>query len=226
MEIQKISIETCGEATGTVVVIDVLRAFSTAAYALAAGAEHITLVGTVEEALALRLSMPGALVMGEVDGLAVPEFDFSNSPAQFDHLDLTGRRLIQRTTAGTQGVVRSTRAETLLVTGFPNAGATVRYIQQQSPETVTFVITGILQDRDGDEDAACADYMAARLAGELPDPEPYLRRVVSSTSGRLFADPTQPDFPSTDLPYCTAIDRFDFAMPVTQQDGRLIVTAV
>ena len=225
MEIQKISIETCGEATGTVVVIDVLRAFSTAAYALAAGAEDITLVGTVEEALALRASMPGALVMGEVDGLPVPEFDFSNSPGQFDRLDLAGRRLIQRTTAGTQGVVRSTRAETLLVTGFPNAGATVRYIQQQPATMVTFVITGILQDRDGDEDAACADYMAARLTGQSPDLEPYIQRVLNSTSGHLFADPAQPDFPSTDLAYCTAIDRFDFAMPVTRQNGRLVVTS-
>lgn len=223
MEIRKISIENCGEATGTVVVIDVLRAFSTAAYALAAGAEDITLVGTVEEALALRASTPGALVMGEVDGLPVPEFDFSNSPAQFDRLDLTGRRLIQRTTAGTQGVIRSTRAETLLVTGFPNAGATIRYIQQQPAATVTFVITGILQDRDGDEDAACADYMAARLAGQSPDLEPYLQRVLNSTSGRMFADPAQPDFPNTDLAYCTAVDRFDFAMPVTRQNGRLVV---
>lgn len=223
MEIRKISIENCGEATGTVVVIDVLRAFSTAAYALAAGAKDITLVGTVEEALALRASMPGALVMGEVDGLPVPGFDFSNSPAQFERLDLAGRRLIQRTTAGTQGVIRSTRAETLLVTGFPNAGATVRYIQQQPAATVTFVITGILQDRDGDEDAACADYMAARLAGQSPDPGAYLQRVLNSTSGRLFADPAQPDFPFTDLAYCTAVDRFDFAMPVTRQNGRLVV---
>lgn len=223
MEIRKISIENCGEATGTVVVIDVLRAFSTAAYALAARAKDITLVGTVEEALALRASMPGALVMGEVDGLPVPGFDFSNSPAQFERLDLAGRRLIQRTTAGTQGVIRSTRAETLLVTGFPNAGATVRYIQQQPAATVTFVITGILQDRDGDEDAACADYMAARLAGQSPDPGAYLQRVLNSTSGRLFADPAQPDFPFTDLAYCTAVDRFDFAMPVTRQNGRLVV---
>ena len=45
MMIQRATRETCGEATGTVVVIDVLRAFTTAAYAFAAGAADITLVG-------------------------------------------------------------------------------------------------------------------------------------------------------------------------------------
>jgi 2-phosphosulfolactate phosphatase len=226
MEIRQVSVETCHEVTGAVVVIDVLRAFSTAAYALAAGAQDIVLVGTVEEALALRTNMPGALAMGEVNGLPVPGFDFDNSPTQFDQLNLTGRRLIQRSTAGTQGAVRSTGADTLLVTGFPCAGATVRYLRRLSPPAVTFVITGMLQDLDGDEDAACADYMTALLAGKSPDLTPYLQRVYVSTSGRLFADPAKPEFSAADLAYCTAVDRFDFAMPAERRNGLLVVTTV
>ena len=54
MMIQRATLETCGEATGTVVVIDVLRAFTTAAYAFATGAADITLVGEIEEAFTLR----------------------------------------------------------------------------------------------------------------------------------------------------------------------------
>jgi 2-phosphosulfolactate phosphatase len=55
------------QATGTVVVIDVIRAFTTAAFAFAAGAVDITFASTVQDALALREHTPGALVMG-VDG--------------------------------------------------------------------------------------------------------------------------------------------------------------
>jgi phosphosulfolactate phosphohydrolase-like enzyme len=49
------------EVKGVVVAIDVLRAFTTAAYAFGAGATSILLVGTVAEALDLARSIPGAL---------------------------------------------------------------------------------------------------------------------------------------------------------------------
>ncbi|MEJ2353582.1 MAG: 2-phosphosulfolactate phosphatase [Anaerolineales bacterium] len=95
---------------GTVVVIDVLRAFTTAAYAFWAGAADITLVATVAEALALRKAKPEMLIMGEVDGLPVEGFDFSNSPTEIAGQDLAGRHLVQRTSSGTQGVVLSRNA--------------------------------------------------------------------------------------------------------------------
>src|SRR3990170_8380075 len=143
MVISRASLENCHEATGTVVVIDVLRVFSTAAYAFAVGVQDITVVSTIAEALALRARSPGSLVMGEVDGLRVPGFDFSNSPIQFDGLDLAGRRLIQRTSAGTQGVIRSWKADRLLVASFCNAQATAQDILHSTPPTLTFVITGV-----------------------------------------------------------------------------------
>jgi len=45
--------------SGVVVAVDVLRAFTTAAYAFAAGATSICLVSTVAEALELARSIPG-----------------------------------------------------------------------------------------------------------------------------------------------------------------------
>jgi len=65
-----------GEATGHVVVIDVLRAFTTAAYAFAAGIEEIELVATPEEALA----RPG-FRMGEVDGRLIPRIASRVAPS-------------------------------------------------------------------------------------------------------------------------------------------------
>jgi len=84
MQINFASLDTCHTATGLVVVIDVVRAFTTAAFAFAAGARRIILAGPVEQALALRERFPGALLMGESGGLLVPGFDLWNSPAQFD----------------------------------------------------------------------------------------------------------------------------------------------
>jgi 2-phosphosulfolactate phosphatase len=94
MEFECVTNDTCHTAEGLVVVIDVLRAFSTAAYALAAGAENITLVSSVEEALALKAQTPGALIMGEVNGLPPEGFDYGNSPTELIQHDLRGKHLI------------------------------------------------------------------------------------------------------------------------------------
>lgn len=226
MEFKWTTLETCHTATGLVVVVDVLRAFTTAAYAFEAGAQNIMLVSTVEEALALRERTPNALVIGEVEGLPVEEFDFNNSPSALVGLDFSQRQIIQRTSAGVQGVVRSTQAETLLVGSLVCAGATVRHIQQHSPDSVTFVITGQIYHLDGDEDAACADYMMALLKGQNPDPAPLIERVYNSTAGRRFADPARLDHPVADLELCVEIDRFDFAMQAKRQAGQLVLEKV
>lgn len=225
MRIDFATLESCGEATGTVVVIDVLRAFTTAAYAFMAGAREILLVGRVEEALALRIRFPDALLIGEVGGLPIPEFDLGNSPAEVRGQTLDGRLLVQRTSAGTQGVVLGKRADTLLAASFACAGATARWIGRQAPESVTFVITGIYPDRDGDEDRACADYLAALLRGGQPDPLPYLRRVEESDTGHWFTDPARPAFPLEDLRLAIDLDRFDRALLIQRRENLLVMTA-
>lgn len=225
MRIEQATNDTCGDTLGAVVAIDVLRAFTTAAFAFAAGARDILLVSTVGEALALRERFAGSLVMGEVDGLPVEGFDFSNSPGDLLGRDFNGARFVQRTSAGTQGVVCSRRAELLMASSFVCAGATARYLLRQAPASVTYVITGIYPDRDGDEDAACADYQAALLRGERPDAAPFLQRVRDSVPGRIFADPARPEFATIDLDYATDLDRFDFAMVVERQDGLLVMRA-
>jgi 2-phosphosulfolactate phosphatase len=226
MEFKRTTLQNCHAATGTVVVIDVLRAFTTAAYAFAAGARDIVLVSTVEEAFALREHTRGALIMGEVGGLPVPGFDFGNSPSALIGLDLSGRRLIQRTSAGTQGVVHSTLAETLLAASLVCAGATIRYIRQNAPAAVTFVITGAIHDLDGEEDAACADYMIACLQGKQPDIRPFIERVYNANNSLKFVDPARPELPIADLERATEVDRFGFAMPVKRHDGLLIMEKV
>ncbi|TLN15658.1 2-phosphosulfolactate phosphatase, partial [bacterium] len=204
--------------------IDVLRAFSTAAYALAAGAERIWLVSSVEEALALRGQTPGALAMGEVGGFKAAGFDLGNSPFALGRHDLRGRTLIHRSSAGTQGVVRADRARALFGASFVCAAATARAVLALNPRRVTLVVTGQRPDNTGDEDRACAEYLGTLLRSENPNPAPYLRRVRESQNAALFTDPANPDFPADDLELCTQLDRFAFALPVRRADGLLEMT--
>lgn len=211
------------------VVIDVIRAFTTAAYAFDRGAQTIFLTDTPESAFDLRIRFPGALLMGEIDGLPIAGFDFGNSPSLLASIDLSGRNLIQRTSAGTQGMVRSVNAQHLLAGSFVCAQATADYIQRLSAEQVTFVITGARPGTNfnhpfsggGDEDAACADYIEATLLGQALDPMPFLRRVRNSPAGIALASSTREGIPPDDLEWCLALDRFNFAMPVQREDGLL-----
>lgn len=216
-------LDNCAFATGVVIAIDVLRAFSTAAYAFGAGADSISLVGSLEQAFELKAAHPDWLLMGEVGGLPPAGFDFGNSPTLIRDQPLSGRQLIQSTGAGTRGVVRSVRAATLLAASFVVAGATIRFVQRLAPPELTFVTTG--GERNA-EDLACAEYLQARFQGFSPDPAPLIRRVYSGPDAAYHLDPARPEFPLSDLDYCTRIDAFNFAMPVSREDGRLVLRPV
>lgn len=218
------NLETCSQATGVVIVIDVIRAFTNAAYAFSRGAKAIYPVSKVAEAFELRTKIPNSLVCGEVGGAPPEGFDFGNSPTHTNELDLRDRVLIQRTGAGTQGIVRSVNANRMLAASFVVAQATTHYVLRLKPETVTFVITGQWENKSGDEDLACAEYLEGLLNGLAPDPAPYTTRVYNSRTFLLEED--FPAFPISDLAYCAKIDAFDFAMPVTRENEGYVIRAI
>jgi 2-phosphosulfolactate phosphatase len=195
------------------VIIDVIRAFTTAAYAFAAGIEEIELVATVEEAR----SRPG-FRMGEVGGRLIQGFDHSNSPSKMMGRRLSGRA-VQRTGSGTQGVVLAAQAQSLWLGSLVVASATARALQDK--DEVTLVAMNTYTEDPEDEDLAGALYLKALLHGEPPPTERILAMVRASSSAERFT-PEDPDQPIEDLDCCTAIDAFDFAMRVNRQDGRLI----
>lgn len=226
MKILRATLETCGEATGLVVVIDVLRAFTTSAYAFAAGADQITLVGTVEEAFAIKQQMPNVMLMGEIDGRRIAGFDLGNSPSALIDLDLTGKQVVHRSTLGTQGVVRSVNASTILTASLCCVSATVRYIKKLTPTMVTLVETGVQSDGWGDEDVACGDLIESLLLDRPYDLHEIIHRVRTSRVGILFQDPTNTVFPLNDLECAVVVDYFDFAMLVYRQNGQMVLKAV
>lgn len=223
MKFNYTSLETCHTATGLIIVIDVLRAFSNAAYAFSRGAKEIILVSSVEEALELKAEIPDSKAMGEVGGLPPTGFEFGNSPTQIIEEDLTGLTLIQRTGAGTQGAVRCVNADVMLAVSFVVAGGTVKHILKIAPPEITFVITGGF---DNDEDVSCAEYLEAKFKGLQVDDQLFIQRVYNSRDAIMHHDITMPEFPKSDLDYCTRINAFDFAMPITRKNNRLTMQAI
>ena len=205
-----------------VVVIDVLRAFTTAPWMLRQGASRILAVSEVEHAWALRRGpLPQALLAGEVGGRPLEGFDLGNSPAEVSRWDLRGRTVVHRTSAGTQGLHRTVGSQLVLAASFTTATATASVIRRVAPGEVTYVITGASLSRDGDEDLACAEFIAALVTGQ-PDPAPYLQRVRSSDAGRMFT-PEGPSWaPPEDLAMACELDVFDHALraePVPELDA-------
>ena len=109
------------EARGTTIIIDVFRAFTTAAIAFDHGAKEIILFAEPEDALALHKKGVGDFLMGEVGGKKPDGFDFGNSPYEISQVDLTGKTLIQSTRAGTVGVEAASNASDIFL-GSPSSG--------------------------------------------------------------------------------------------------------
>jgi hypothetical protein len=64
------------------------------------------------------------------------------------------------------------------------------------------------------------------MKGDLPDPKPFIQRVLASKDASHHLDPNKVGFPFSDIEYCTRIDKFDFALPITRADGRLFMRCV
>jgi len=202
-------------ATGHVVIVDVFRAFTTAAFCIAAGAREIVLVADHEQALEMKRRDPSLFLTGEIDGRPIPGFDVGNSPSAIERLDLGGRRVVQRTSSGTQGVVAADRAQAILLGSFVIAGATLRHLKRHAEE-VSLIAMGQNAREDADEDLACARYLEAALL-DRPMPPP----LVTLLADRAVEG--WPDwFPRRDAELALEVDRFDFALPVSREGGLLV----
>jgi 2-phosphosulfolactate phosphatase len=209
------------DISGVVVAIDVLRAFTCAAYAFAAGASSILLVADVHEAISLSRSIPGSLTMGEDYGRRPDGFDLSNSPVAVSHADIAGRVVVQRTSAGTQGVIAAKGADRVFAASLVCASATARAIEICGLGPPVYVITGRFPDSldGGDDDLIAARFIEDVLVGNRVDMGATASAVASSAEAArtlaLGGDDAHPD----DVALATAVDLFDFAMEAVRDDG-------
>lgn len=220
VEVKRLSlISGAKQARGLTVIVDVFRAFTTAAYVMANGAERIYPVGSLGEAFELKRLNPGWVLMGERGGERVEGFDYGNSPHEVSAVDFSGRTVVQTTSAGTQGIVNATEADGILAGSFVIAEATANYIRSRDPDVVSIVAMGLEGRERSPEDELFAEYLEARLNGARPDFSEMKRRIREHPQGDKFFDPLQPAFVEEDFYAAMSLDRFDFALSLVH-DGR------
>lgn len=219
------------QAEGIAVVIDVLRAFTAAAFMMHLGAQKIVLLADAEEVLRLKRE-EGCLAVGEVDGRPLPGFDLGNSPARILACgrDLfAGRVVAHRTTAGTVGAVVAARRSQMVILGsYVTAAAIARYIQGLSPppEVVSLVAMGDSGLRVTPDDEACADYIEHLLVDRAYDHVAALQKVVEHECAQMFLRGDQAYLPAADAVYCLQRDLFGFILGATLENDQLIARRI
>ncbi|MFF8421851.1 2-phosphosulfolactate phosphatase [Streptomyces sp. NPDC015680] len=207
------------ETPRVAVVVDVMRAFTVAAWAFAQGAEKVVLAESLDEALALKARHPDWVAIK--DGPSAPGFDTVNSPGLLRSIDLGGRTVVQKTTAGTVGALAVKEASLVLCASFVVAEATARLLRIREGDGVTFVITG--EGGRADEDLACAQYIARRATEAGTDATEFLRRAGESRAAAELAEGVRQGVHPDDVALCLELDRFPFAMVAALEDSLMVL---
>ena len=152
------------------VVVDVLRATTTVASALAAGASAVVPCLTVQDARWLARTFPPgkAVIAGERGGLPIEGFDLGNSPAEYTPDAVAGKTVVLTTTNGTKALVHCQAASEIVLGAFVNlsvlCGHLIDNVQAGTAE-VDVVCSGT-ERHVTREDVLLAGAIAQRLAGE------------------------------------------------------------
>ncbi|MCH8989840.1 MAG: 2-phosphosulfolactate phosphatase [Chloroflexi bacterium] len=210
------------ESEGTAIIIDVFRAFTTAAIAFDHGAREITLVAEPEEALELHRRGVGDYLMGEVAGKRPEGFDFGNSPHEISQVDLAGKTLVQSTRAGTVGVAAAANASDVYLGSFVVAQATVDAVRKDGPELVSIIAMGDQGMVRSDEDEQCGIYLRNLLEERRPDFDAVKTLVLKGGATQKFFDPDQPQYHPEDVALALEADRYSFAMKISRENGLLV----
>jgi 2-phosphosulfolactate phosphatase len=146
------------------IVVDVLRATSTIAQALASGYKRVLCCAEVEEARALRTEISDSLVGGERNAVRIDGFDVGASPREF--LQARAETLILSTTNGTSAILETARCCDAVVLGsLLNLEAVARAAQAKDVAVVCAGFKGLFAL----DDAYCAGRIVQLLSGERND---------------------------------------------------------
>jgi 2-phosphosulfolactate phosphatase len=203
------------------VVIDVIRATSTIAKALAQGAEGVQPVAAVEDAFALKAQDTEAVLAGERGGRMVEGFDLGNSPEDFMRKRINNRRVILTTTNGTQALAACTGARAVVTASLLNLDAVAARLRQLRPPWL--VVCAGCNGFFGVDDAIVAGALAEAL--EQDHAFVHLWRSVrknleeallGSEAGRELARAGL----AKDVPFCAQVSKLS-VVPMLDEEGVL-----
>jgi 2-phosphosulfolactate phosphatase len=199
------------------VVVDVLRATSTIAQALASGYERVLCCAEIDEARALRAELPGSLLGGERQAIRVEGFDVGASPREF--LEARARTLILSTTNGTRAILETARrCERVLLGSLLNLSAVAR---AAAGADVAIVCAGF-QGGFALDDVYCAGRIVQLLEGErthAATATELLARAFPRANDGLNARTYGPPGLEDDIAYCAQEDLLDVVPELTGTEG-------
>ena len=162
------------------IVVDVLRATSTMAQALAGGYRRVLCCAEIEEARSLRAELPNALVGGERKAVRIEGFDVGASPREF--LEARAETLILTTTNGTRTILTAAEAcEEVLLGSLLNLDAVVRAVLERGRNVV--VVCAGFQAAFAIDDAYCAGRIVQLVGAERTD-----AAIAAELVARAFPD--------------------------------------
>jgi 2-phosphosulfolactate phosphatase len=190
------------------IVVDVVRATSSIAQALAAGYERVLCCAQIDEARSLRSDLGGqAVVGGEREAKVIEGFDVGASPREFAQGALAPT-LILTTTNGTGAILKTAeRCEVVLLGSLLNLHAVAAQAVATGGD-VAIVCSGF-KGGFALDDAYCAGHLVAALEGERTD-----AAIAAETLARAWQSPLQglnartygPSGLEEDIAYCAQVD--------------------
>ncbi|AFZ33902.1 2-phosphosulfolactate phosphatase [Stanieria cyanosphaera PCC 7437] len=218
------------------VVVDVLRATTTIATALNAGAEAVQAFKDLDELMNKSAAwLPEKrLRAGERGGQKVENCDLGNSPLDCTPKLVGGKRLFISTTNGTRALQRVEQAPTVITAAIVNRQAAVNYLLKNQPETVWIVGSG-WEGSYSLEDTACAGAIAMSLLNQSSDlvgndeviaaialytqwQDNLLKMFHQCSHGQRLLKLDGDE----DLKYCATIDLLD-VLPIQKEPGVFII---
>ena len=164
-------------AAPTGVVVDVLRATSTIAQALASGYRRVLCCAEVEEARALREAVGEGVLGGERHAVRISGFDLGNSPREF--VDARAETAILTTTNGTRAIIAAAgRCERVLVASLLNLAAVASAVREHG-EDVAIFCSGV-EGAFAIDDAYCAGRLVELVGGGRSDAAEAALRLARS----------------------------------------------
>ncbi len=133
-----------GAEPDAAVVIDVLRATTTIAWALNNGAEAVETFADLDQLRQSAAQWPASsrLMLGERGGKRIEGFDLGNSPVAVVPEQVAGKRLFMSTTNGTRSLQRVRGVQRLYTLALPNRRAVADHLLMDPPEQLWIVGSG------------------------------------------------------------------------------------
>lgn len=204
-----------------VVVIDVLRAFTTACYAINNNPKDYIVVRNLTLAYKLKKENPDYILMGERNGFNLPGSNYGNSPTEIKDIDFSNKTIVHRTTLGTRGIINALKHTKKVITGsFVNAKAVVNYIKKENPNVVHLFCTNGISDDN--EDLMFAKYIKSYFEGKTLNMGMIKNNLMKHESGIRYLINSMTKYSKRDFFRALELDKFNFAIKAYSASDKLI----